>query len=124
MFENLKPGDTVFVVNGSRRVLQPGGNKMVSRVGRKYGYIGEEEPFSLSTGQSFHGPDTFNTRANGYGFDVYPSEDDYRRQQHERAEFERLKNRLTNFGRFVDLPPDAVAAIHEVLDKAKEVGDG
>jgi hypothetical protein len=92
----------------------------VSRVGRKYGYIqrfSREERFELSTGLSVHGD--CNARANGYGFDVYVSEDEYRRVQHADGERRRLQERLVDrFGRLqADVSDEAVAAIHAILDE-------
>ena len=115
-------GTRVFVVHQRPRnsTEERAGWEVVSRVGRKYGYIqrfSREEKFELRTGFSCHGD--CNARANGYGFDVYVSEDEYRRLQHADAERKRLQERIVDrLGRVNrDVTDDAVAKIHAVLDK-------
>ncbi len=88
----------------------------VVRVGSIYGYIekaGTERPFYLWNGKSYH-KDT-NARANGFGFDVYASEQEYLKETHERSESYRLAKRLRHCQ--INLPAEAVAAIHAVLDE-------
>ena len=115
---DLKLGDSVFVVHQKRRYAseQKMEMKIITRVGRLYAYI-DADQFFRDTGSSHHGPDS-NARANGYGFDVYVSEDAYRQKQHEASEHERLQGRLVDrFFRLNKLTPKVVAAIHGLLDE-------
>lgn len=129
-FRNLKVGDTVFVVHQRRRgqTEERSEHMQVIRIGRKYAYVekhNREEVFCLDTGNSVHKDDT--TRANGYGFDVYLCEDDYRTMQRDSTEFSRLQNRLlhpVHSYRIIDLSPMIVTAIHEILDKFGIAKDG
>jgi hypothetical protein len=118
-------GDTVFVVKQNDRYRQREGlprkasSEIVSRVGRKYAYIGEghrEEKFDRETGVSWHAPGT-NARSNGYGFDVYVSEQAYNKEQSEKNEAKRLQNRLCDrLGGLHAFSPSVVQAIHAILD--------
>jgi hypothetical protein len=117
---DLKVGDTVFVVWQCRRG-QPEertSTETIRKVGRKYAYIERyrrEEAFFRDTGESWDGDS--RTRINGYGFDVYPCEADYRRKQFELAEKARLSSRLTDrWGRLVDLHPSIVDKLNDILD--------
>lgn len=121
---DIKPGDTVFVVeqNNRHRTIEGKPRKtslqIVSRVGRKYAYIGEgylEKRFDRKTGASFHGSDS-NDRANGRGFDVYVNEQAYVKEQHDKDEADRLEDRMCSFGRLHKFPPLVVEAIHAILD--------
>ena len=122
---DVKVGDVVFVAyqvrrRESQRVARP---ETVARVGRKYGYLStefrDEKKFDLETGVSVHDKDC-NARANGMGFDVYRSEDDYIIEQFNDNQRKRLQSRLvTSFGRIVDLPPDVVNELHGILDNAE-----
>jgi hypothetical protein len=80
----VKAGDNVFVVWQRRRGQSDEnvGAEEVVRVGRKYAYISRysrEQAFCRKTGRSAHGDS--NARRNGYGFDVYLREEDYRKEQ-------------------------------------------
>ena len=118
----MKAGDVVFVVPQKKRY---GADPLpyttqVVRVGNRYGYIkqferGEEKPFLLTTGQSHHKES--NMRANGYGFDVYATEQEYWEKELAEKEHQRLYKRLVFYSRLVDLPADAVTRIHSVLDE-------
>lgn len=120
-FENLKVGDTVFVVHQKRRHEKEDRShpSKVVKVGRKYGvlsYYGDAR-FDLITGQSVHSD--CNARANSFGFDVYWSEQDWLELEHRRKEFRRLAERIVSphsSRHIVDLPHDAVVAIHKILD--------
>lgn len=123
---NLKAGDTVFVVwqrsKFSRDEPPRTTCETVTKVGRKYGYIGNDyrpQPFWLHNGHSAHKES--NCRANGFGFDVYATEQEWLAKQHQSAERERLKERLvTRWGGLVELPHEAIEAIHKALDKFSE----
>lgn len=121
---DLKAGDIVFVVRQQRRRESTvyTSDEKVSRVGRKYGYIQRgylEEKFDLETGISVHVADC-NARANGFGFDVYITEDEYLVKKINDDQKSRLTTRLvTSFGGLVDLPPDVVNEIHGLLDDAE-----
>ena len=120
---DLRPDSQVFVVHQRPRhsdQQERSGLMSVSRVGRKYGYIEmyrREERFDLTTGCSVHGD--CNARANGYGFDVYVSEDEYRRKQRADSERQRLQDRLVDrFGQLKrDISDGAVSAINAILDE-------
>ena len=119
--KDIKKGDNVFVVSQRRphSTVEPRtGMETVVRVGRKYGYIeryGQEVPFSLETGYSEH--KDCNARRNGYGFDVYASEEEYRLKQHNAAEKDRLMKRIVGpWGKLIELPPDAVNEMNAILD--------
>lgn len=119
---DIKVGDKVFVVHQRRRHSKDERSEFESviRVGRKYGYLGgyRERAFDLSTGHSVHGKDD-NARANGYGFDVYINDEDYRRKELELDEKARLNRRISDRWKgLIDLPPDTVRKIHDVLDEA------
>lgn len=125
MLKNIKVGDTVFVVYQKTRYSAPKEPtlEMVVRVGKKYGYIkryGQEAAFYIDSGVSHHKDS--NARANGYGFDVYASEEDYIKERHEADEFRRLQDRLCadRRGPLMSLPADAVQKIHAILDSIKE----
>lgn len=117
----IKAGDQVFVVWQRRRrqTEERTETKTVVRVGRKYGYIkaySQDAAFCLKTGRSVHGNDC-NARANGYGFDVYLREEDYRKQQRDAAEKQRLEKRIVgSFGRLVALSPEVVDKFNAILD--------
>jgi hypothetical protein len=121
-FKHLKAGDVVFVVEQQKRysAALPPSSKEVIRVGNKFGYIkghGDDRPFCLATGRSHHKEN--NMRANGYGFDVYLSEDEYRREVFEASELQRLSDRLIerHASRLVSLSAECVSKIHAVLDE-------
>lgn len=120
---DIQIGDVVFVAYQQRRCESQQRTEMkpVVKVGRKYGYLREghcEERFDLETGLSVHHPDS-NGRANGFGFDVYLSENDFFAKQFRDKQRARLQERLIkNFGRLADLPHDVVNKIHEILDGA------
>jgi len=123
MFKNLKVGDKVWVQHqeGRYSATKEGEYITVEKLGRKYGYLAKgfgDKAFCLKTGQSHH-PSFGNVRANGWGFDVYPTQEDYLNAMHAKDEFIRLQKRLTkgNWRVIVDLPPQAVNEIHAVLDK-------
>lgn len=90
------------------------------RVGRKYAYIeycGSESPFCRETGESIHKES--NVRMNGYGFDIYLCEQDWKDKQLAFNEKQRLQKRLLDsWRRLIDLPPGVVNKIHAVLDEA------
>lgn len=118
----LKPGDKVFVVHQRQRGQKEHRTETceVVRVGSKYAYIKRyrrEAAFFKNTGVSVHQDN--NARLNGYGFDVYATEQDWLREQHEESEEARLTERLErNRGcGLIKLPPLVVAAIHAVLDE-------
>lgn len=126
MFEGLCVGDAVFVVPLLPKIFPQkrgprsfAGLQRVVKMGRKYGYIqgdSEPTPFRLDNGES---PDGNNTRSNGYGFDVYPSEAAYLECKEERAQKARLKKRLEDGWRGIDLEGirhHAVMNIHAILD--------
>lgn len=119
---DVKVGDKVFVVHQRRRHSKDARSafESVIRVGRKYAYLDgyRERAFDLITGHSVHGKDD-NARLNGYGFDVYISDEDYRRKELELSEKARLKRRIVDrWNRLIDLPPDTVSKIHDILDEA------
>ena len=121
-FSQMKVGDTVFVVDQLRRGMKhrPSETKTVIRIGRKYAYLdkyGSEAPFFIEDGKSAH--KEYNTRANGYGFDVYISEDEYIQEQLNIESFDRLKERLIKYpGSLHVLPSNVVCEIHKILDAA------
>jgi hypothetical protein len=128
--KRLKVGDVVFVVYqrtryDTRNATPPRQESQeVVRVGRKFGYVkryGREEPFELDTGRSSHKES--NVRTNGQGFDVYETQQEYERIEHERSEYQRLEVRIRkNSWSIVELPPDAVEKIHAVLDEVETKG--
>lgn len=121
---DVKAGDMVLVVYQTRRreTQRTTRYETVTRVGRKYGYLGnyhEGKKFDLTTGQSVHNKDC-NARENAMGFDVYLSESDYVAEQFAEKQKQRLQTRLVmSWGRIVDLPPEVVNEIHGILDAAK-----
>lgn len=120
--EDLKPGDTVFVVHQQYRSKEPRRTetRTIAKVGRKYATLESgwrnDELFNRKTGESHHGSDC-NARANGHGFDVYRNEQDYIKAKHEAEEWGRLSARLVENWHLVSLPPDVVEKIHAVLDE-------
>ena len=124
---HIKAGDTVFVVYQQTRWQQKENNQRhteyakVLRKGRKYGYIeqhGNDAPFHLDAGHSHHRDS--NARANGYGFDVYPSEAAWLAEVHYQEEHARLNERLNDrWGLRKDLCPSVITTIHQILDEAE-----
>lgn len=133
--KKFKAGDSVFVVNQTptpqamfadringlkNKTLLP-----VLRVGTKYAYLNRglgEERFDPKTGESFEPSGT--ERANGYGFDVYESEEAYNKLMHANAERKRLGERLLDrdWGLKRDLTDEQVTAIHAALDSCERQG--
>ena len=120
-FKDLKVGDQIFVVWQRRRGQKEERSRVetVVRVGRKYAYIEQysrEAAFCRNTGRSVHDRDS-NARANGYGFDVYLREEDYRKEQFNATEKRRLEKRIVgSYGRLVDLRPEIVDKFNDILD--------
>jgi len=123
-FKHLKAGDQVYVVPQRRRSGEPSFVEVI-KVGKKYGYILEyarQEPFDLLTGQSVHN-DNSNARCNGWGFDVWPSEEAYRAHIATIEANIRLGKRLKalyhgQYGSMLDkASPKLVADLHAVLDR-------
>lgn len=88
-------------------------------MGRKYAYYDggyQEFKFCRETGVSVHSRDS-NARVNGWGFDVYLSEMDWREKEYRKARVEALNKRL--YGRFKlnDLPHEVVEEFHHILDE-------
>ena len=118
----LKVGDHVFVVDQpGRSGREPIARYLpVTRVGRKYGFVqrfgSRDEAFYLLNGAS--AGEKQNERANGWGFDVYASEQHWKEETTAVAERERLEGRLlTDWGRLTSkLTPSQVEAIHRILD--------
>lgn len=122
MFEDLKVGDQVFVVPQSRRYGSREGRYMkVTKIGRLYGYLeggSVDESFFLSSGISHH--KEANARVNGFGFDVYRSEQDYLSKTEAASELDRLEKRLLaqhGFRQLTHLPAEVVSKIHAILDE-------
>jgi hypothetical protein len=124
MKEKPKSGQQVYVVHQvpRQRTGKSGESHHaeVLRVGAKYCYVrmyGREHPFDWRTGHSKHGDG--NARANGYGFDVYDSQQEYAKQQRDAVRLRQLKERIVgrNGWALVDIPPECVEKIHTVLDE-------
>jgi hypothetical protein len=126
---DVKVGDSVFIVPQKQRwgQQQEGFTAVVSSVARKYaiaktdGQWVREYCFHRNCGASKEAPDS-NERANGYGFDVYHSEDEYRKAVQAANEKEELIRRLDR-GFSVEirrLPPEAVREIIAILDRCAE----
>lgn len=123
-FKHIKPGDQVYIVPGKRSSGETGFTEVL-RVGKKYGYIKRrfyEEPFNLLTGNSVDHKDS-NARHNGYGFDVWPSEEAYRAHIATTEANTRLVTRLEalRFNKYSSTlekaSPELVADLHAVLDR-------
>ena len=123
----LKVGDTVFIVPQKRRHCEreSGFEGIVSAVGRKYatakntsGQWIREFTFHRDSGCSKEDPNS-NARVNGYGFDVYSSESDYNIKLHQSQRMASLLNRLDcgYQSKARKLTPEAVEAIHSILDQ-------
>ncbi len=118
-------GDKVWVVRipGPRQPVKPGEYRTVVKLGRMYGYLESQGyssgRFELATGYSHDGSENGNHRSNGWGFDVYPSKEAYDQKMSDKAEAERLSKRLLAgyHPRLIDLSPQAVAAIHAILNQ-------
>jgi hypothetical protein len=94
------------------------------KLGKVYGYLETSwnpinARFDLATGMSHAGAENYNHRANGWGFDVYPSKEAYDQSRAFEDEAERLSKRiLTGYHpRLIDLSPQAIAAIHAILNQ-------
>lgn len=124
MFERLKVGDKVFVVKQNSRFRNDQPRQTfkaeIEKLGRKYGYIKAgcfRGAFCLQTGKSHHNENS-NARANGFGFDVYESEEDYLREQRRVQQLSRLQERLVSrHGKLYHLAPHVVELIHQLLDE-------
>lgn len=116
-------GQEVFVVHQTSRWRPEAREEYVriAKIGKKYGYLegqGREidRRFSLSTGWSCD--DGHNTRANGMGFDVYASREEYQKKQFAKTEHERLASRLIGgFRQLEPMSPQTVERIHKILDE-------
>lgn len=126
---DIKVGDTVFVVLQKRRhsTQDPGFLAIVTSVGRKYATCQQSDSqwkrdfkFDRKTGVSVH-PGDHNSRANGFGWDVYRDEPSYQKQLHEWNRLTSLQARLDAGYRSCvrDLPSEAVEEIHAILDRYK-----
>lgn len=124
---DLRVGDTVFVVYGlsswaARQGDEPRTEiKEIVKKGRLYGYIEHyrrEAKFCLKTGWSVHEND--NARGNGFGFDVYATEDEYRQKIADKKLRTDLMKRLCiqphNAGKLQDAPAHVISAMHDLLD--------
>jgi len=117
---SLKSGDLVLLVEQSHRGRK--GKKYweeVLSIGRKYGYIlrrGKEKRFDLNTGQSVHKDG--NDRENGFGFDIYLSEEEYDQHSENQTRKKSLQRRIKALhnNRF-DYSPEAIADVLAVLDR-------
>jgi hypothetical protein len=127
---DVKIGDTVWIVPQRRRHSNqdPGFPAKVSNVARKYAFAYRVDGkwanpywFHRNNGASKEQPDS-NARVNGMGFDVYHSEDEFKKETVEMQEKNALLNRLDNcYGREVrKLPPEAVREITAILDRYAE----
>ena len=125
-FKHIKPGDQVYVVWQSKKQAQGEGYYMsVAKVGRKYGYIerhGRQEPFDLLTGESVHNYCS-NSRANGWGFDVWHSKEAHDAHIATIEASTRLATRLSGLRRnqysstLENASAELVADLHAVLDR-------
>jgi len=114
----LKPGDKVFVVwQGRWQKDLRTEHATVVKVGRKYGYLDRDKAFDLVSGESHHGTNDISSRMNGFGFDVYATEAEYRQKTKRVERFRELAERLGfHVTSLRALDPEAVEAIHEILD--------
>lgn len=125
---DLKVGDEVFVVHQLRSGMleRKTATHKIIRVDRKYAELDSNlhgEKFCRDSGRSVHKPD-HNQRINGFGFDVYRNEAEYRAEVHAANEYQRLQSRIcSRFHRLKNLPPDVVGDIHAVLDKHEKGGE-
>ena len=122
-FSDLKVGDKVFVVRQRRRFCDRPKETFeaeVEKIGRKYGYIKAgffRGVFYLKNGASYHAADN-NARVNGFGFDVFASEEVYLQEQRRIQEFARLRERLVDrYGRLHRFSPHVVELMHQLLDE-------
>jgi hypothetical protein len=94
----------------------------VTKVGKKFGYIQDgwmEKPFNLSNGKSHH--TDYNAEANGYGFELYFSKEEYEQIIADAKDYAYLKKRLLGDSYYlVKLSPAKVKAIHAILDQKEE----
>jgi hypothetical protein len=94
----------------------------VNKVGRTYGYVVDafnDRQFNLSDGKSHHKEGM--VRANGYGFDVYSSKEEYEEQLANFKAYTDLKKRLLDGAHcLIQLSPAKVKAIHAILDQKEE----
>lgn len=123
----LKAGDTVWVVRQIDTLFKARGMEVkprqhpatVAKVGRTYAYLRNNERFKIENGESYSpSEDNLNSRANGLGFDVYRSKEDYDKYQQAIIAADELKHRLIDrFGNLCDMPPLCVQKMHEILDE-------
>ena len=119
--KDLQVGDKVFVVRqkGRRAVEEQTSFEVITKIGRKYGYI-KSGSFSLDNGQSVHNESY--VRINGYGFDVFSTEAEYRQQELVKEKIRNLETRLSSLldngmsARLKSIPLDAVDALLQVMD--------
>lgn len=127
---DVKVGDAVWIKPQHSRWGgdQPGFIAEVCKVARVYaracigsGYATTYHEFHRDTGASKEKPDS-NARANGFGFDVYHSEDEFKKELQAANEKKALIRRLDR-GFAVEirkLPPEAVREITAILDRHAE----
>ncbi len=124
----LKVGDQVFVVHLPAWRAKEGdprktNHATIEKVGSKYGYIRNGrglEPFHLTTWKSVDKSGC--ERANGWGFDVYDSREQWEAKERAEKELARLRARLVgNWGELNPIDPKTVEAIHAILDQSRGI---
>ena len=118
--KDLKVGDSVFVVQQQTRSCKEWrtSTEVISKVGTKYAYWKShhrEYPFHKDTGISAH--KELNTRANGYGFDVYTCEEEWRLKLHTEESSSDWASDFATGGQAKAACIRSVKSIHDVLDK-------
>ena len=126
--KKYKVGDVVFVVPqlthfAMRRGDQRQGKlETITSVGRKWAHVGDDRtPFDIATGRSKD--DSGCNRANGLGYDVFDSREQWERFELERKAKESLRDRLhsCNIASMIkSLTHDQVNRITAILDEARE----
>jgi hypothetical protein len=126
LFKDLKVGDKVFVSklpdSRIKNAVRTGEYKTVVKLGRVYGYLEggilESPAFRLENGHSHHADG--NARSNGWGFDVFPSEEAFIYSCAVTEAIGRIQSKLNaNTGCISALPDDAILKIDKIIQDSQ-----
>ena len=126
--KKYKVGDVVFVVPLLTRFAMRRGDQRqgkfeaITSVGRRWAHVGDERtPFDIATGRS-HDSSGCN-RANGLGYDVFDSREQWEQAELTRKAKDSLRDRLHSYNIALviqSLTHDQVNRITAILDEARE----
>lgn len=126
--KKYKVGDVVFVVPLLTRFAMRRGDQRqgkfeaITSVGRRWAHVGDERtPFDIATGRSRDSSGC--NRANGLGYDVFDSREQWEQAELTRKAKDSLRDRLHSYNIALviqSLTHDQVNRITAILDEARE----